>query len=151
MIVLSDDEKPPKEILALEDTPEEWKEYPQFEDGYEAEDEDEVMDDFDNWADDGYGKEPMIEGCETPLSDLSDSMNGPTRVLERGESSRQHGSVYLCGLCYTQEATHDDLCLECWEFDTNLNHMIDEEWPRMSVQNHGKSKEDPIVISDDEN
>ena len=107
LIVISDDEKPRKEILTVEDTPEDWKEYPQFEDGYEAENEDDNLDDLDDWMDDGYGKEPLVEGCETPLSDLSNSlvygldrMTTPARVLEQGESLRQRGSVYLCGLCY---------------------------------------------------
>ena len=158
LIVLSDDEKPQKKTLTVEDTPEDWKEYSQFEDGYEAEDEDEAMDDLDDWADDvDYGKEPLVEGCETPLSDLSDTliygldrMTTPMRVMEQGESSRQRGSRYLCGLCYVQEAIRGDLCQECWEFDNNVNQMIEEKWPRMSIHSHGKSQEDPIVISDNE-
>ena len=98
-----------------------------------------------------------MEGYETPLSDLSDPMDDgvdmmttPTRVLERGESSWQCGSLYLCSLCYAQKAIHGDLCQECWEFDNSLNQMIEEEWPRMNVRNLGKSQDNPIIIIDDE-
>ena len=79
--------------------------------------------------------EEWADSCLTSLSETSSNWYEPDLT---------------CSICATGAATVGDLCQICWNWERAIDKVMGEHWQTYHCGHLGKTKEFPIIISDDE-